>query len=171
MLCSSHSSATGEAATRGGFTRRLASRATPTASNSLMPRGKSVAVALICSKSGSGREVDHEGAGVLDIAQRVLAADRGELHDGRGHAGDREEGVRGEVVRAVGRCGGDPGDGPGDDHGGEQPVEGVAVALGGVVVDAHGGSMAGRARRVRERPSVRLDAELAQIDRLLTKSG
>lgn len=44
----------GERATRGAFTRALASRAIPTASNSLTPCGKSVAVLFTSSTSGSG---------------------------------------------------------------------------------------------------------------------
>ena len=52
--CNTHSSATGEAFTRGGATRRLGSRASPTASNSLVPAPKSVPVALTCSNSSSG---------------------------------------------------------------------------------------------------------------------
>ena len=52
--CSTHSMATGERATRGGVTRQLGSRSRPTSANSSRSEGKSVAVALICSKSGSG---------------------------------------------------------------------------------------------------------------------
>ncbi len=51
---STHSSATGEAATRGGATTVLGSRSSPTASNSETSAGKSVAVAFTCSSSGSG---------------------------------------------------------------------------------------------------------------------
>src|SRR5262249_18641011 len=54
VLCTTHSNATGDPATRGGFTRKLASCSTPTASNSLIPCGKFVAVALTCSNSPSG---------------------------------------------------------------------------------------------------------------------
>ena len=46
-----HSKAAGDAATRGGRTTTDGSRSTPHASNSLMPDGKSVAVALTCSRS------------------------------------------------------------------------------------------------------------------------
>lgn len=51
---SRHSSATGEAATRGGATSSEGSRSMPTASNSSTSAGKSTALALICSRSGSG---------------------------------------------------------------------------------------------------------------------
>ena len=49
-----HSRATGDSATREGRTCRLASRLSPTASNSLVPGGKAVPVAFTCSNRFSG---------------------------------------------------------------------------------------------------------------------
>jgi hypothetical protein len=54
VACSVHSSATGEAMTRLALTLSAGSRSTPTASNSLTERGKSVPVALTCSNRCSG---------------------------------------------------------------------------------------------------------------------
>lgn len=53
VVCSSHSIATGDSATRGTATVRLGSVVSPTAANSSTSGGKSVAVAFTRSNSGS----------------------------------------------------------------------------------------------------------------------
>jgi hypothetical protein len=54
VACRTHSTATGDSATRGTPIRSLGSRWTPICSASLMSAGKSVPVALTCSNSASG---------------------------------------------------------------------------------------------------------------------
>ena len=84
------------------------------------------------------READGELAGRLDVAQRVLPADRGELDDGRVDARHRVEGVRRQVQHALGRAAAHPGDGPGHDDRVQHPVEGPRLHVVRVEVDAVG---------------------------------
>jgi hypothetical protein len=56
---------------------------------------------LTCSTSSSGHRLHDELPGRDGVAQRVLGADGGELHDRRLHRGDGEERVRREVVHPV----------------------------------------------------------------------
>ena len=101
-------------------------------SASLWSGGKSVPVALTCSNSASGVRLTVNSPVASTLLQRVLPADRGELHDRRRHAGHRVEGVRRQVVHAVGRAAAHPGDRPRHDDGVEHPVEHRALQLGRV---------------------------------------
>ena len=105
-------------------------------------------------------EVDGELAGRLDVAQRVLAADRGELDDRRVDARHRVEGVRRQVVHALGRAAADPGDRPRDHDGVEHAVErrrlhvrGVEVHAGAESGSVTGSIVAGRSGRRRRSPT------------------
>src|SRR5699024_8796966 len=79
-----------------------------------------------------GGQIHHELPGGFHIDQGILAPHRCELHDRGIDAGDGEERVWGQVVHALGRGGGDPGDGPGEDQGRHQVVgRGDPVLQGG----------------------------------------
>ena len=105
-----HSTATGDSATRGTPTTSLGSSRTPHASASLVPGGKSVPVALICSNSASGVRLTVNSPVASTLRSESFRPDRGELDDRRVDAGHRVEGVRRQVEHAVGRPAAHPGD-------------------------------------------------------------
>ena len=123
VWCSRHSSATGDSATRGGATSALGSRSGPPRRNSLTPAGKSVAVALTCSNSGSVARQTTNSPVSRTLRSESLAPTLVNWIIG----GSTQETVKNECgarfSTPVGGAGGHPGDRARDDHRGEQPVE------------------------------------------------
>ena len=128
-----HSSAQGEAATRGGLHQPRRRGSSPVAFISLAPRGSGAEVPFIWSRRSKVARLQTNSFGLLDEGDRILVAFAGEHHDRRLVGDAVEERVGREVDLALRAHRGDPADRPRRDDRLERIVRQAVVVLARVV--------------------------------------